>query len=118
MNPGNCKYRASCTLVVVPYEKVRIVGLRLFSSNFRPSHDELVERVWIPFLFVPLLFSTPVDPVRCGLSLFTCSVFVALLISFLQFPSLLWCVDQRKGSPVSLLSFALRAQALVCLYIH
>jgi hypothetical protein len=56
----------SCT-VMVPYEWVRIVGSCLFYSNLRPFHDESVERVRIPF-FYPLLFLTPVDPVRCGLS--------------------------------------------------
>ena len=56
----------SCT-VVVPYEWVWIMGSCLLSSNFHPFHDELVERVWIPF-FSPLLFSILVDPVRCGLS--------------------------------------------------
>jgi hypothetical protein len=72
----------SCT-VVVPYEWVWIVGSCLFFFNLRLFHDELVERVRIPILFVPLLFSTPVDPIRCGLSLFAYSVFVVPLIPFL-----------------------------------
>jgi hypothetical protein len=32
------------------------------------------------------LFSIPVDPVRCGLSLFACSVFVALFDSIPPIP--------------------------------
>jgi hypothetical protein len=46
-----------------------------------------------------------------------CLVFVALLIPFLRFLSLLWRVDQRKVNPVSPTVFWLsRARALVCLY--
>ena len=63
----------SCT-VMVPYEWVWIMGSCLLSSNLRPIHDELVERVRIPF-FSPLLVSILVDPVRCGLS-----------------PSFVWCL--------------------------
>ena len=58
--------RFSCT-VVVPYKWAWIVGLCLLSSNHRPFHDKLVERVHIPF-FSPLLFSILGDVVRCGLS--------------------------------------------------
>jgi hypothetical protein len=53
---------------MVPYEKVRIVESCLFSSNFRLFHDELVERVQVPFFLLPLLFSIPVDLVRYGFS--------------------------------------------------
>ena len=56
----------SCT-VIVPYEWVWIVGSCLLSSNLHPFHDELIERVSIPF-FSPLLFSILVNPVKCGLS--------------------------------------------------
>ena len=56
----------SCT-VVVPYEWVWIMGSCLLSSILRPFHDELIERVRIPF-FSPLLFLILVDPVTCGLS--------------------------------------------------
>jgi hypothetical protein len=94
-----CQY--SC-MVMVPYEKVWIVGSCLSFSNFRPFHDELVERVRIPFFIVPRLFSTPIEPVRCGLSSLNCLVFVSHLIPFLRFPSLLWHVDQRRVSPASL----------------
>jgi hypothetical protein len=66
-------------MVVVPYEWVRIVGSCLLHSNLRPFHDELVKGVRIPF-FLPLLFSIPIDPERCGLSPLACLVFVALLI--------------------------------------
>ena len=58
---------SSRTQVMVPYEWVWIMGPCLLSSNLRPFHDELVERVRILFLS-PLLFSILVDPVRCGLS--------------------------------------------------
>jgi hypothetical protein len=65
----------------------------LLSSNLRPSHDVLDEGVQVPF-FLPLLFSIPVDPVRCGLSLFACSVFVALFDSL----SLILVVTMSCGS--------------------
>ena len=65
--------RFSC-MVVVPYEWVWIVGSCLLSSNLCPFHDELVERVRIPF-FSPFLFSILINPVRCALS-----------------PSLVWCL--------------------------
>ena len=70
---------------MVPYEWVRIMGPCLLSSNLHPFHDELVERVQIPF-FSPLLFSILIDLVRCGLP-FACLVFIDLLIPFLRSPS-------------------------------
>ena len=67
---------------LVPIELHRRGALRvgldrgIVSPFFQPSpvHDELVERVRIPF-FSPLLCSILVDPGRCGLS-----------------PLLVWCL--------------------------
>jgi hypothetical protein len=87
----------SCT-VVVPYERVWIVGSCLFFFNLRLFHDELVERVRIPF-FLPLLFSIPVDPVRCGLSLFVCSVFVALFYSIPPIPVVTMASGLKEVEP-------------------
>jgi hypothetical protein len=57
---------------MVPYEWVWMN--HAFSSSLHLFHDELVEGVRIPFFYL-LLFSNPVDLVRCGLS-----------------PSLVWCL--------------------------
>jgi hypothetical protein len=61
-------------------------GSCLLSSNLRLFHDELVEGVWVPLFLLPLLFSIPIDPVRCGLS-----------------PWLVWCLllfDSTSPIPV------------------
>jgi hypothetical protein len=70
-----------------------------FLPTFVLSHGELVERVRIPF-FSPLLFSIPVDPVRCGLSL--SRVWCLLFFWFHSFDPcrFLWRVDQRKVNPM------------------
>lgn len=47
-----------CT-VVAPYEWVWFRGSCLFASNIRPFHDELDERVWIPFLLLFFFRSQP-----------------------------------------------------------
>jgi hypothetical protein len=44
-------------------------GSCLLPSNLRSFHDELVEGVRVRFFLLPLLFSIPIDLVRCGLSL-------------------------------------------------
>jgi hypothetical protein len=108
MNHRNSLVQFSCT-VVVPYEWVWIVESYLLSSNLRPSHDMLDEGVQVPF-FLPLLFSIPVDPSRCGLSLFACSVFVALFYSL----SLILIVTMSCGSKEGESCASLRLVVLPC----
>ena len=74
-------------------------------SNLRPFHDKLVERVQIPFF--SLWFSIPIDPVKMWIEPFARLVFIALLISFIRFSSLLWQVDQMNVNLV-FLSFVLK----------
>jgi hypothetical protein len=99
MNRRNSLVQFSCT-VVVPYEWVWIVESYLLSSNLRSSHDVLDEGVRVPF-FLPLVLN-PRRSSKAWIELFASSVFVALLIPFLRFPSLLWRVDQRRVNPVFL----------------
>jgi hypothetical protein len=53
------------------------------------------------------LFSIPVDPIRCGLSLFACSVFVAPLIPFIRFSLFAMASGSKEGE--SRVSFRLLA---------
>jgi hypothetical protein len=98
----------SC-MVVVPYEWVWIMESYLLSSNLCPCHDVLDEGVRVPF-FLPLLFSIPVDLVRCGLSLFARSVFVALFDSL----SLILVVTMTCGSKEGESCASLRLVVLLC----
>jgi hypothetical protein len=98
---GIALFRVSCT-VMVRYEWVWIVGSYPLSSNLHSFHGELVKRVRIPFFF-PLLFSIPIDLIRCGLSPWL----VALLILFLRFLSFAMASGSKEGE--SCVSFRLLA---------
>ena len=71
--------------------------------NLRPFHDKLVKRVQIPFFSL----SIPIDPVKMWIEPFARLMFIALLISFIRFSSLLWQVDQVNVNLV-FLSFVLK----------
>ena len=75
-------------------------------SNLRPFHDKLVKRSTDSIL-LSLWFSIPIDPVKMWIEPFARLVFIVLLISFIQFSSLLWQVDQMNVNLV-FLSFVLK----------
>jgi hypothetical protein len=92
-----CWFR--CT-VMVPYEWVRIVGSYLFHPT--AVHSMMSWSKECGLHSSSLMFSIPVDPVRCGLSPFC---LFDVLFPVLRFPLLLWRADQWKVKPVSFLVF-------------
>jgi hypothetical protein len=82
------------------------MGLYLLSSDLRPFHGELDERVWIP-LHLPFFFCSQSHRFsKMWIKPFACLVFVALLIPFLRFPSFAMASGSKEGeSRVPFMSF-------------